>query len=392
MHPPGADTVLVRHGEINTKSRSVKGAMEGRLVRNIEAMLADRDIPGTVEREWNRPLVHTAPDAVAAATNAAADAFGVVSVSASSTVAPDLEAICDGLASVADAVYDGGSFAVDARRAHKDHPFTSETLEREGGSAIWAAVEDRFEPSVDLEDPDLCVGVEVRKDTAYIYLERVVGPGGLPLGTQDPLVALVSGGIDSPVAAYETMRRGCPIRPIYIDLGAFGGRDHEARAFETVRTLSAFAPTEDMGIWHVPAGEAIARLAETMDRGRMLSLRRLFFRIGERIAERENAVGIVTGEAIGQKSSQTARNLSITSRVTELPIHRPLLTWDKTDIVERAREIETYRDSTIDAGCNRIAPSHPETRGTYRRLLEDEPDELLEWADAAAADAEKVEP
>ncbi|MFC4245829.1 tRNA sulfurtransferase [Natribaculum luteum] len=391
MHPPGADVVLVRHGDVNTKSTQVKRYMVGMLADNLEALLEDRSVPGDVERRWNRPLIHTTEDAVEDATTVAADTFGVVSASAALTVSPELEAISEALAETARAHYDGGSFAVDARRADKDLPFTSEDVAYEGGDAIWAAVEDEFEPEVDLEDPDLTFGVEVREDAAYLYLETVDGPGGLPLGSQAPMVALVSGGIDSPVAAYELMRRGSPVIPVYVDLGDYGGPDHEARAYETVRSLARYAPNFEMDVYRVPGGDTVSLLAETMEQGRMLSLRRFFYRVAERIAERVDASGIVTGEAVGQKSSQTAQNLGVTSHATNLPIHRPLLTWDKQDIVARAREIDTFTDSTIPAGCNRIAPDQAETNARLEPLLEAEPDDVLERADEAAANATLIE-
>ncbi|WMT08619.1 THUMP domain-containing protein [Natrinema thermotolerans] len=392
MHPPGADTVLVRHGDVNTKSNTVKRYMEDLLAENLEALLSARSIPGEVERRWSRPLIHTESDAVEAATDAATDTFGVVSASPSLTTSTEKARILEALAETAREHYDGGTFAVEARRADKSLPYDSEDLGREAGNAIWAAVEDEFEPDVDLDDPDLTFGVEVREDAAFHYLEQRDGPGGLPLGSQEPVIALVSGGIDSPVAAYEMMRRGSPIVPAYVDLGDYGGIDHEARAMETVRLLSDYAPNFDMQVYRIPGGDTVDLLVRQMEQGRMLSLRRFFYRAAETLAARVNADGIVTGEAAGQKSSQTVRNLGVTSRATRLPIHRPLLTWDKQDIVARAREIGTFSDSTIDAGCNRVTPDQVETNARLKPLLEHEPDDLLERAEEAAKNATLVEP
>ncbi|QFU83583.1 tRNA sulfurtransferase [Natronorubrum aibiense] len=392
MHPPGADTVLLRHGDVNTKSNAVKRYMGELLVENIDALLEDRSIPGDVEQGWNRPLIHTTEAAVEDATAAATDAFGVVSASPALVVSTEKARIIEALVETAHEHYNGGTFAVDARRADKTLPYDSEDLARDAGSAIWDAVEGEFEPEVDLDDPDLTFGVEVRSEVAYIYLEHVSGPGGLPLGAQEPVIALISGGIDSPVAAYEMMRRGCPVIPAYVDLGAYGGIDHEARAMETVRKLSRHAPNFGMQVYKIPGGETVDLLVEEMNQGRMLSLRRFFYRAAETLAERVNANGIVTGEAVGQKSSQTVRNLGVTSRATRLPIHRPLLTWDKQDIVAEAREIGTFTDSTINAGCNRVAPDRVETNARLEPLLNAEPDDLLERAENAATNATLVEP
>jgi thiamine biosynthesis protein ThiI len=392
MEPPGADTVLVRYGDMGTKSRQVRGKMADRLLDNVAAVLADRGIDGEVEAHPTRPRIRTREGSAARAARAAADVFGVVSTSPALSVPPEHDAIVDALVRTADACYDSGSFAVDPRRAGTDYPFTSEDLAEAGGEAIWEAVADGFEPVVDLDDPDLTFNVEVREDEAFVFLETVAGPGGFPLGSQQSVVALVSGGIDSPVAAYECMRKGCPVVPVYVDLGAYGGPDHRARAVETVRTLAEYAPNFEMPLRVVPGGPVVESLADDLGTGRMLVFRRFTFAVAEAVAERTGAGGIVTGESIGQKSSQTARNLRVTSAATDLPIHRPLLTMDKNDIVERAREIGTFTDSTIPAGCNRFAPDQAETNATLEAVAAIEPGDLYKRAESIAETAEVVDP
>ncbi|MFC4549142.1 MULTISPECIES: tRNA sulfurtransferase [Halorussus] len=397
MIPPEADTVLVRHADVGVKSGKVQAEMERRLRRNVEALLEDRGIGAGVERRWSRILIHADADTVDEATDAAADAFGVRSASPAVVVPAEKEPIVDALARTARHLQSpesdaevGDTFAVRARRAGTAdvHPFTSEDLEREGGAAVYDELED---PEVDLSDPDTTFSVECRESDAFVFTEKRDGPGGLPLGTQTAVVALVSGGIDSPVAAWEVMKRGAPVVPVYLELGDYGGPDHEARAMETVRRLADYAPNYEMGVWRVPAGEAMERLADEVGPARMLAYRRFMYRVAEHVAEANDAHGIVTGEAIGQKSSQTARNLGVTSRATDLPIHRPLLTMDKHDIVERARRIDTFHDSTIPAGCNRIAPDYPETNATLELVERAEPDDLFELAREAAENAEFVE-
>ncbi|WP_049970395.1 tRNA uracil 4-sulfurtransferase ThiI [Haladaptatus cibarius] len=388
MHPSGADTVLVRHGDVGVKSRKVQTEMERRLRDNMAAILEDRNIDAEVERRWSRLLVHTDEQSVEDATTAAADTFGVQSASPTVVVSPEKELIEETLADAAREHYDEGTFAVRARRASKDHPFTSSELEREGGTAVWEAVEN---PEVDLDNPDITFSVEVRETEAFVFIEKRDGPGGLPLGTQTKLVSLVSGGIDSPVSTWEVMKRGSPVIPVYLELGDYGGADHEARAIETVRKLKRYAPNHDMRVRKVPAGEAMNRLADEVGPARMLSFRRFMYRVAEHIAHEESAHGIVTGEAIGQKSSQTARNLGVVSAATTMPIHRPLLTMDKSDIVARARKIDTYTDSTIPAGCNRIAPDYPETNATLEIAQNADPDDIFELAKEAARNVEIVE-
>jgi len=388
MLPPGADTVVVRHGDVGVKSSHVQSDMERTLRENVAAMLADRGVPGEVDREWGRILVRTPePDRAA---DAAADTFGVVSASPAVSVPPDLDAVTDALADAAREHYHEGAFAVDARRAGS-HDFDSRDVNREGGDAVWAAVEDDFEPEVDLDDPDVTFSVEVRDEEAFVFLETRDGPGGMPLGTQEPLVALLSGGIDSPVAAWQAMKRGAPVVALYLDLGDYGGPDHLARAEEAARQLDAYAPNRDLDVRVAPAGDAVDRLAESVGRTRMLSYRRFMYRVAEHVAEAVGAVGVVTGEAVGQKSSQTTANLGVVDRATALPVHRPLLTWDKQEIVQAARDIGTYRDSTIEVGCNRLAPSQPLTAAPLESVRKDEPDALFEWARAVADAVERAE-
>jgi len=387
MTPPGADTVLLRYGELGTKSHRVRRWMVTRLCENVEALLAARGLDGETEYRLARPVVHA--EAVEAVADATADAVGVVSTSPARRVAPERPAIYDALAETAEAVYDGGTFAVRASRGDETLPFTSPELEREGGSAVWEAIEDRFEPAVDLEDSDHTFHVEARAEDAYVFTEKRPGPGGLPLGSQDRLVALVSGGVDSSVAAYEAMRRGSRVIPAYVDLGDHGGVDHRTRAIEGIRALSRYDPDLD-GLFVVPGGDTVDHLVASMDRGRMLSLRRYMYAVGERLARRSDAAGLVSGEAIGQKSSQTARNLGATSAATDRPVHRPLLTMDKTDIAEQARDIGTFDEATVPAGCNRVAPDNPETNARLERLREVEPDDLFGRAERDAADAEWV--
>ena len=380
------DCVVVRYGELGTKGRSVRRRMEERLRSNVAAALEDRDVPGTVERTDGRLVVHTT--APAAAADAAAALPGVVSASPAREVAPEAERIYGALVELAEA-RDGSfdTYAVRASRARDDYPFTSPELEREGGAAVGRAVD----AGVDLDDPDVTFEADVRPDTAYVFDERREGPGGLPVGTQAPLVALVSGGIDSPVAAFEAMRRGSPVVPVYVDLGDYGGVDHRARAIAACERLADRAPNRDLRPYVVDGGETLRYVVDTVDRGRMLSVRRYFFAVAEEIARRADAAGVVTGEALGQKSSQTALNLRVTSAAVDLPVHRPLLTMDKPDITARARELGTYEEAEISAGCNRLVPEHPETSGKLEGLLKVEPDDLLDRAAADAAAASRVE-
>lgn len=393
MEPPGADVVLTRYGEIGVKSHQVRARMEAQLRENVAAIVGARGFEATIHREQGRIYVYPESD-IDAVADAVTDVFGVVSASVARQTEPTMDAICAVLATTAESVYDGDSFAVRARRAgQRDaHPFTSEEIERRGGEAVWTAVEDAgFEPTVDLETPDVTFFVECRPERAFVFLEKRSGPGGLPVGTQEPMVALLSGGIDSPVAAWEVLKRGVPVLPVYVDLGDYGGVDHRLRAEQAAETLGRYAPNFDLRLRVAPGGDGIERIATGTEHCRMLVVRRFMFRVAEYVAESTGAAGIVSGEVIGQKSSQTSVNLARTAAVTDLAIHRPLLTRDKVEITERAKAIGTFEDATISAGCNRLVPDSPATKPALSVVEAAEPDDIDEFARAAGEEITIVE-
>lgn len=366
--------------------------MEDRLVSNIRVGLDRAGIDANIDLQWSRPFIAVDEGQIARATEVASETFGVVSASPSLCISRDRDEIVSTVAEVATETYERGTFAVRARRADKRLPYTSGDLEREAGSAVFEAVQGQFDPEVDLDDPDITFHIEVRREHAYVFTDIVAGVGGLPVGTQAPMVALISGGIDSPVAAYRIMRRGSPIIPVYVDLGTYGGADHQARALEAIARLHSYAGAQREPAYIVPAGDIIERFVAEVDAGRMLLLRRFMFMIAEHIARDVGAVGIVTGEALGQKSSQTATNFEVTGMATELPIHRPLLTMDKVEITDIARDIGTFRSSTVPTGCPTIAPDRVMTKASVADIDQLEPDDFDQLTEMVVERAEVLEP
>ncbi|MFC6825375.1 tRNA sulfurtransferase [Halopelagius fulvigenes] len=383
------NVVAVGYGDFGTKSSEVRAKMAKRLAESVRAALADADLPGTVERRWARILVET--DETDPVAEVIATLPGVVWARPAVLTDATVDAVRDALRTLSTERGHGSdeSFAVESRRVGPPsaHPFSSRDLKVEGGSAVQAGTD----APVDLDHPDRTYRVEVRDDEAFVSAVQMDGPGGLPLGTQGRAVVLLSGGIDSPVAAWRMMRRGCSVAPVYVDLGDYGGADHRARATEVATTLLRRAPDEDVRLHVVPGGEVVQAVVDELHDTRMLSLRRAMLAAGEAVAREVGAHSVVTGESLGQKSSQTGANLAATDAAVSLPVHRPLLTADKTDIVEEARALGTFSDSTLPVGCERVAPSHPETNATVEAVEAAEPDDLLSMAREAAADRSVVD-
>jgi thiamine biosynthesis protein ThiI len=378
-----ADAVLVGFGEFGTKSSEVRAKMADRLAGSVRSLLETRGIAGEVDRRWSRLVVRTPrPEAIA---EAVATLPGVAFARPVLVVEATRDAVFDALRTLARDHGPEESFAVDGTRVGPTdrHAFSGRDLNVEGGRLV----EELTGAPVELDDPDRTYRIEVRGADAFVSTVRFEGPNGLPLGTQGRVAVLVSGGIDSPLATWRLMRRGCVPLPVYVDLGDYGGADHRARAFEVIRTLAERAPGEDVRPRVVDGSAVVDRLVADVGDTRMLSLRRAMLVMAEAVARRDGAHAVATGESLGQKSSQTGANIAVTDAAATLPVHRPLLTADKSDIVAEARRIGTYDDSTLPAGCERVAPAHPETNASLDAVVDREPDELLAMARDAGESA-----
>lgn len=376
------DHALVRYSEIGTKSEPVARRMRSRLRDRVAERLAYEGLEAsTVQDIPGRVLVST--PAAETAARALSELPGAASTSPADRVDVDFEAI----AGATDRLAIESPFAVRVNTAG-DQPFETEALERDLG----ARLQERTGGAVDLEAPSTTVEVDVRDAGAFVFTERYPGPGGFPVGSQEPLVALISGGIDSPVAAAEVMARGSDIEPVYFYNRPVAAGDHVARFEAAVSKLERLHPSKDWR-YHLVDMAPVNETLTAVGTGRMILHRRVMFRVAAHIAAETGAVGLVTGESIGQKSSQTTTNLALTSAAVDMPVHRPLLTVPKEVIVERARELGTFEDAVIDAACRTIAPDNPTPRLGENRLaaLEAEVD-IDQLVDAAIEGIEIVEP
>lgn len=351
------DHVLVRYGEIGTKSREARRRMLRLLNQRLRERLAAEDMEASVRPIHGRLVVETetAANAVAAALG---ELPGVVSSSPAIRTEPDIDVIME----ATDNLNVGETFGVDANVVG-ERDVGSDDVNRDVG----AHVEERTGAAVDLDNPDTWIEIDLRKEAAYVFTERYAGPGGFPIGSQNALAALISGGIDSPVAAHAIMTRGADVVPIYFYNKPIAAGDHLLRFEESLNTLRRFHPGKTWYYYHVDM-EPINKALMAIEGGRMLLHRIIMFRVAEQIAEQEGLAGLVTGESLGQKSSQTAANLKATSRAIDLPLYRPLLTETKASITQHAEEIGTFETATVAAACQSLAPNSPAPEIERERL------------------------
>jgi thiamine biosynthesis protein ThiI len=374
------NTVIVRCSEIGSKSGNVRSKMQQALRQRVHNRLEYEGFDfDKVKTSRGRIIVENIDEEAA---ESVADIPGIASASPCLKTDSDLESIKE----ASEDLEIGDTFGIEANRSG-EHDFDSQDVNVEIGSYI----ENLTGASVDLDNPDTWVGIDVRKDTTYLFTETFDGVSGLPVGVESSLAALVSGGIDSPVSAFEVMRRGSSIVPIYFYNKPLAAEDHVMRFEAAVKELKKYHPSKDWYYYRIDMEEVNRELMDDVDRGRMILHRALMFKVAEEIAEDENLKGLVTGEAMGQKSSQTPANLRITSSEIDMPVHRPLLTEDKNDIIERAKDLGTFELAEIDSACRSISPDSPATDLKKRHFEELKKEvDFAALVDKAVSTAEKV--
>jgi thiamine biosynthesis protein ThiI len=351
------NSIIVHYQEIALKGKN-RPWFVGRLVRNLRNALADLDVQA-VRGLMGRIEVVLGPTADPAVVGERiAHTFGTANYSYAGRTTLDLDVL------TADILRDLGdrtcrSFRVSARRADKRFPMTSPQIEREVGGRIKVA----RGWTVDLDDPDLVVHVEILTNEAFYFFGKDKGPGGLPTGTAGRVVCLLSGGIDSPVAAYRMMKRGCSVTFVHFHSYPILSRASQEKARQLAELLTRYQ--QHSRLYLVAFGEIQQQVVLTVPGAmRVVIYRRLMFRIAERIARVRAAQALVTGEVVGQVASQTLENLAVIGDVATLPIFRPVIGMDKEEITAEAQRLGTYPISIVPDQdcCTLFIPRNPLTR------------------------------
>ena len=377
-------SVIVHYHEIALKGGN-RPWFISRLVRNLRAVTGDLGVV-QVRPLMGRIEVELAPDVDWSRLRDRLGAvFGVANFAQAGRVSGgDLDAIAEAiLRDVGDRA--PATFRVSARRADKRYPLTSPQIEREVGGRIKQAKG----WTVDLSAPELTVRVEMLTDETFYFFDKERGAGGLPSGVSGRVACLLSGGIDSPVAAYRLMKRGCRVHFIHFHSYPILSKASQDKVREIVGLLTRSQVRSRLTM--VAFGEIQRRVVLTVPPPmRVVIYRRLMLRIADRLARRHGARALVTGEVVGQVASQTLENIAVINDVTRLPVLRPLIGMDKSEISDEAERIGTYPISIIpDQDCCQLfIPKHPATRA---RLEDAERVEsalpLDEIVEAAVADA-----
>lgn len=355
--------ILIHYHEINLKGKN-RGWFETRLQQHITSLLKGL-LSGKVARFTGRLLIELFPDSpVEEIMRRLKMVFGAANLAATWEVPAEIEAIQAGLAELVP-MRTFQSFKIDARRATKDFPLNSQQI----NERLGAFVQQLAGAEVRLENPDAVFYVEVVGHRAFLYFVKIPGAGGLPSGTGGKVLCLLSGGIDSPVAAFRLMRRGC--RVLYIHFQSFPHTSLESqnKVRQILKVLSCYQLESQLYL--APFAELQREIVAYAPQAlRVVLYRRFMLRIAEAIALREKASALVTGDNLGQVASQTLENLRAISAAATLPIFRPLIGDDKEDIMRIAREINTYQISILadQDCCSLFVPRHPETMSSLQQV------------------------
>ena len=350
-------SIVVHYQEIALKGKNRPWFL-AKLVRNIRHAVSDLDV-ASVRALMGRIEVVLGPTADREAVGERLRrTFGIANFSYARRTALNIDGIA---AAVLEDLGDRtcASFRVSVRRADKRFPLTSPQAEREIGGRIKQARGWR----VDLENADLVIHVELLTDQAFYFFGKEKGAGGLPTGTAGRVVCLLSGGIDSPVAAHRMMKRGCAVTFVHFHSYPILSRASQEKARELAGLLTTFQ--QRSRLYLVPFGDIQQQVVLAVPGPmRVVVYRRLMLRIAERIAMLRQAQALVTGDVVGQVASQTLENLAVVGRVATLPLFRPLIGMDKDEITAEAQRLGTYPISIIPDQdcCTLFTPRNPQTR------------------------------
>ncbi len=358
--------VICHYSEIALKGRN-RSFFEKKLVSNIKAILPKNSF-SSVRRPEGRIIVKLTDKAKKKEVEESLKkVFGLAYFCFAQKTKSELEKIKkETIALLSEKSPDPNSFRVTTKRADKSFPHNSPEVSRRVGAAIYES----FGWEVDLENFDLNVFIEVTAKGSYIYFRKVEGYGGLPTGSSGRAMLLLSGGIDSPVAGFKMMKRGLSLDFAHFHAYPLVSNDSIKKAEKLFEKLKRYSP--DSRLFLIPFGDIQKEVRITIpEKYRIIFYRRLMLQISERLAESRNAEALVTGESLGQVSSQTLPNMRATEQVVDLPILRPLVGENKGEIISIAKEMNSYQISILPDQdcCTLFNPRQPETAANLKRVL-----------------------
>lgn len=375
------DHLLVRYGELTLKGTNRK-MFVNQLKDNVKRAL----IPLSgyhVKGKRDRMYIELSPEAdINEIIQRLSKVYGIKSISPVIKIDKNEEKINQSAIQLSHDFEKGSTFKVDVKRVDKSFRLDTYELQRQVGGAI---LKENNNITVNVKNPDYEIKIEVRMDAIYIYEKVIAGAGGLPVGTGGKTLLMLSGGIDSPVAGIEVMKRGVTVEAIHFHSPPFTSEKAKDKVIELTRILAERVGPIELHL--VPFTEIQKQINKVVHpRYTMTSTRRMMMRISDKVVHQINANAIVNGENLGQVASQTLKSMYAINHVTATPVLRPLLTLDKEDIIKKAKELGTFETSIqpYEDCCTIFTPKNPVTEPDFDKVIKYESvfnfDEMIENA------------
>ena len=383
-------TVLVRYDEIGLKGKN-RGQFIDRLLNNIKDQM--RDVEGLEFKvPHGRIFIYCCEESAGECLRRLQKIPGVASASIGVTREPDFDAMAAvGREWIEPLLQDGKTlkFCVRTNRADKSYPYKSPEIDREVGSRILRELHPKG-LEVNIKESDFILEIEIGQEETVVFNNRVPGLRGLPVGSSGEVLGLISGGIDSPVALYRMLKRGCRAHGIFFDNRPFMGRGGYDKVIKLSKLLNGFQRKSRLYV--VPFEDIQVAIRDNCRPAhRVVLYRRMMYRIAQRVAQQNRCLALVTGESVGQVASQTLENLSAVSQVVSMSVFRPLIGMNKQEIINEAKELGTYEFSIEPHPdcCSVFMPPRPATRAKIPDLERDET--RFGWSSLMQEAIEKME-
>ena len=297
---------------------------------------------------------------------------GIASFSFVKIAEKNLESIIEvGVELLNSRLEDGTKFKIETKRADKRFYLTSQQVTLEVAPKIIPQIKKKF--SVDVRNPDVILQIEIRDEAVYLFLGSTKGLGGFPVGVAGKALSLLSGGIDSPVATFLAMKQGVLVEGIHFESTPLTAIESAQKVIDLAKKLALYAPHHQFNVLMVPFTEIHQEILKSIPNPYIITImRRVMFKIAELLAIENNAYAVITGESVGQVASQTLPSLQTIEAVIKLPVLRPVLTYDKQEIINLARELDLYEISIRPFAdcCSIYVPKNPATKPTEKRALQ----------------------
>lgn len=353
--------ILVRFGELSTKGKNKKDFIKRLLVNVKNAFRAYPNL--SFERTHDRLYIMLNGEDAHEVAEILSHVFGISSFSFAIRVDSEIDTIIEMAKKVA-MESDAKTFKVDTRRSFKQFPMVSDEINR----AVAGPILRDTELKVNVRQPELRIQIEIHESDTYIMTDRIAGAGGYPVGVGGKALVMLSGGIDSPVAAYLTMKRGVAVECIHYASPPYTSARAQEKVLELARLVSRYQGHIRVHI--VPFTDLQLAIYQNCDESYAITImRRMMYRIAEHICQKTNALAIVNGESIGQVASQTLESMGTINDVTTMPVIRPVCTLDKLEIIQIAKQIGTYETSILpfEDCCTIFTPKNPVTKPTIQK-------------------------